>query len=67
MAVRIERVKPRFPNGEHPYQTRRGYELADPQIGHEWHFAKNAIHMKSLDEAADLIEARGFAIRMSGP
>jgi hypothetical protein len=67
MGVRIERTKPRCPDGEAPHQTSRGYELADPQKGREWHFAKNAIRVKSLDEAADLIESRGFAIRMSCP
>jgi hypothetical protein len=67
MGVRIERAKPRCPDGEHPHETSRGYELADPQKGREWHFVKNATYVKSLEEAADLIEARGFAIRMSCP
>lgn len=67
MGVRIERTEPRCPDGENPHETGRGYQLADPQNGREWHFAKNAIYVQSIEEAADLIEGRRFAIRMSCP
>ena len=64
MGVRIERTKPRCSDGEQPACTSRGYQLADPRLGSEWHYVKNAIYVQSLDEAADLIQNRGFAIRM---
>ncbi len=68
MSVRIERIRPRSPKGEQPYQTKRGdYELADPSLGPEWHKAQNATRVKTLEEAADLIEHGGLAIRMFCP
>jgi hypothetical protein len=67
MSVRIERIEPRCPKGEYPEHTKRGYQLADPRLGPEWHHIKNATFVDSLEEAADLIENRGFAIRMVCP
>jgi hypothetical protein len=49
---------------EEPYRDRRGYQLADPAMGTEWHHVKNAIFVESVEEAADLIQQRKLAIRM---
>jgi len=63
--VRIIRKRPRPGGDETPWLYRDGcYHLADPRKGSEWHHAKNVIRRKSLDEAAYLIEALAFAIRM---
>jgi hypothetical protein len=67
MSIRIERIKPRCAKGEYPEHTTRGYQLADPRLGREWHWVKNATFVESLEEAADLIENHGFAIRMTCP
>lgn len=64
MAVRIVRVKPRPGGAEEPWKYAEGYQLADPGRGPKWHHVKNAIYVRSLEEAADLIEKQRFAIRM---
>jgi hypothetical protein len=67
MGVRIERQEPRCPEGEQPTRTAHGYQLADPTLGSEWHYVKNAIYVQSLEEAANLVQNRGFAIRNGLP
>lgn len=67
MSVKIGRKNPRPGGDEKPWRDARGYQLADPELGPEWHKVKNAHFVKSLEDAADLIERRGFAIRMGGP
>jgi hypothetical protein len=63
--IRIERVEPRGGIAEEPEFGARGYCLGDPKFGSEKHHAKNAIYVKSLDEAAELVSA-GFSLRMIG-
>ena len=62
--IRIARTKPRPGGDEEPWQYGRGYQLADPALGGEWHHAKNAIYVQTLKEAADGIQHRRLAIRM---
>ena len=64
--MRIERIKPRCPSGEYPYQTGEGlFELGDPNLGDRfWHLSKNAIRVKTVEKAAELIENRRCGIRM---
>jgi hypothetical protein len=64
MTTRIIRIKPRPGGHEKPWWYERGYQLADPSIGAEWHHVKNAVFARSLEKAADLIEHSNFAIRM---
>jgi hypothetical protein len=64
MSPKITRIKPRPGGKEEPWEYERGYQLADPRLGANWHFAENAIFTRSIEKAADLIEHRGFAIRM---
>jgi len=65
-SMRIERIKPRCPSGEYPYQAGEGlFELGDPNLGQRfWHLSKNAIRVKTIEKAAELIENRHFGIRM---
>lgn len=49
---------------EEPYRSRRGYKLGDPKHGSEIHLTKNAIFVKTLDEAADLV-GRGYSLWMT--
>jgi hypothetical protein len=64
--MRIERIKPRCPNGEYPYQAGEGlFELGDPALGERfWHLSKNAIRVNTVEKAAELIESCRFGIRM---
>ncbi len=64
MSVKITRIKPRPGGNEEPWKYERGYQLADPRLGAKWHLAENAIFTRSIENAADLIARRGFAIRM---
>jgi hypothetical protein len=64
MGVKIQRKNPRPGGDEKPWRDARGYQLADPTLGAEWHKVKNAHFVETLEEAAELIEGRGFAIRM---
>jgi len=64
MSIKITRTKPRPGGEEEPWWDARGYQLADPSIGPGWHKVENAIFERSLEKAAELIEQRGFAIRM---
>ncbi|PWR02388.1 hypothetical protein DKT77_12705 [Meridianimarinicoccus roseus] len=60
---RIERVSPREDLVEEPELTAKGYRLGDPAHGGVKHHSKHAVYVKTLDEAADLIE-RGFSLWM---
>jgi hypothetical protein len=66
MTVRIERISPRDGSAEEPFLTDRGYELVDPRIPEDRHHTRNSTFVRSIDEAAYLIE-QGFSIRMSAP
>ena len=61
--IRIERISSRSGVVEEPVVTTRGYQLADPAHGRHKHHAEHATYVRSLDEAAALIE-RGFSLRM---
>jgi hypothetical protein len=63
--IRIERTRPRPGSVEVPWWTALGYQLVDPAIRKDRHHVDHAIHVTSLDDAAELIE-RGFSIRMEG-
>jgi hypothetical protein len=67
VATRIVRTNPRPGGNEEPWLYADGYHLADPALGLKWHHIKNAVVAHSLDEAADLIQQRRLAIRMSRP
>ena len=64
MSVSIMRIESRPGGNEEPCWGKRGYQLADPSLGAEWHYVENAIFVRSLEEAAELIEERKLAIRM---
>ena len=57
--IKIERVSPRGGIVEEPEWSAKGYCLGDPKFGAKKHHAKNAIFVKTLDEAAELI-SKGF-------
>jgi hypothetical protein len=61
--IRIERTSPRMGVMEEPVLNARGYKLGDPDLGKEKHHAENAVHVKTLDEAAALI-GQGFSLWM---
>lgn len=61
--IRIERVSPRKGVVEEPVFTGKGYQLADPVHGKHKHHAENAMHVKTLEEAAALI-GRGYSLWM---
>ena len=61
--IRIERVSPRKGVVEEPVWASKGYQLADPAHGAQKHHAKHAVHVKTLDEAAQLI-GKGFSLWM---
>lgn len=64
--VRIVRTQPRAGGDEFPALTSRGYELVDRRVAGQKNKVENATFVRSLDEAAYLIE-QGYAIRMTGP
>jgi hypothetical protein len=64
VSIKIYRRNPRLGGPETPWKDSRGYQLADPNLGADWHHVKNAIFTQSLDKAAELIKQDGFAIRM---
>ncbi len=66
MPVRIERATPRDGLDEKPVETERGYELVDRRISKNRHHVRNSTFVRSLEEAAYLVE-QGFAIRMGTP
>ena len=61
--IRIERTSSRSGVVEEPVITAKGYQLADPAHGKHKHHAEHATYVKTLEEAAALIE-RGFSLRM---
>lgn len=67
MSVRIERLQPRGGVSEHPLDEAAGFKLASPSEKGEKHHAKHAIHVRTLEEAADLIEKKNFSIWMVRP
>ena len=66
MPVRIERLHPRDGLPEQPVETDRGFELVDRRIAERRHHAENSTFVRSLEEAAYLVE-QGYAIRMGAP
>lgn len=66
MSIRIERIQPRDGLKEEPIETDRGFELVDPRIPSDRHHVKNSTFVKSIEEAAYLVE-QGFSIRMTAP
>lgn len=66
MPLRIERLKPRDGLEEKPAESERGYELVDGRIPDEKHHVKHSTFVRSLSEAAYLVE-QGYWIRMSAP
>lgn len=66
MTVRIERLNPREGLDEQPVETDRGYELVDRRITERRHHVENSTFVRSLEEAAYLVE-QGYAIRMGAP
>lgn len=64
--IMIERAVPRDGIIEEPEWGPKGYCLGDPKFGAEKHHAKNAVFVKTLDEAAELV-SKGFSLRMVGP
>jgi hypothetical protein len=63
VATRIERITPRDGLDEQPVETERGFELVDGRIPDERHHVKNSTFVRSIDEAAYLVE-QGYWIRM---
>jgi len=66
VALKIERLHPRGGASEQPVETERGYELADHRIPEHRHHVANSTFVRSLEEAAYLVE-QGYAIRMGAP
>lgn len=66
MGVRIERIQSRPGLVEAPVETDRGFELVDRRIEGQKNKVENSTFVRSLDEAAYLVE-QGFAIRMGAP
>lgn len=64
--IRIERISPRDGLDEQPVETERGFELVDGRITADKHHVKNSTFLRSLDEAAYLVE-QGYSIRMAAP
>lgn len=60
--VGIKRLQPRGGVVEAPLEEMAGFKLADPKYGNEMHHARRATHVRTLKEAADLIEKQGFSI-----
>jgi len=65
--VNISRRQPRNGIAEHPVSTTRGYQLADPKFGADKHHAEYAVFVRTLEEAADLIERENYSIWMTQP
>ena len=68
--IRIERIalRPDRTEVDQAYLGPQGYELAGPEFSSDDRKQpENSIFVKTLDEAARLIEDRGFHIRMGNP
>ncbi len=66
MPTQILRIHPRSGVAERPVETDRGFELVDRRIAGQKNLTANATFVRSLEEAAYLVE-QGFAIRMGAP
>ena len=66
LPVRIGRLYPRNCLDEQPILTQRGYELVDRRIPERRHHVENSTFVRSLEEAAYLVE-QGYALRMGTP
>ena len=62
----IERFEPPEGPSERPFETPRGYKMADPGIGPDRHIAAHAIYVKTLDDVADGLK-RGLSLWMKQP
>lgn len=67
MGIEIERLYPRPGGDENPVRTSQGYELVEPPDVGLKNRVEDATFVSTLEEAADLIESRGFSIRMGDP
>jgi hypothetical protein len=67
MTVKIERLRPRGGIAEQPLEEAAGFKLADPAHQNKKHHSKHAIHVRTLKEAAGLIETKGFSLWMVRP
>lgn len=67
MPVKIERLRPHSGVSEYPVEEKAGFKLAGPAHGKEMHHAKRAIHVPTIEEAADLIERKACSIWMIRP
>jgi hypothetical protein len=65
MGIQIVRLRPREGVNEVPVETERGFELVDSRISQDRHHVKNSTFVRSIEEAAYLVE-QGYAIRMGG-
>jgi len=63
IVIRIERVSPRNGVVDEPEFTTRGYRLGDPAHGKHKHHAQHSVHVRTLDQAAELI-GKGFSLWM---
>jgi hypothetical protein len=66
MVLKIVRIHPRPGAAEVPIENYRGFELVDRRISGQKNKVENSTFVRSLDEAAYLVE-QGFAIRMGAP
>lgn len=66
MPVQIMRIVSRPGTTEVPIESGRGFELVDRRISGQKNKVENSTFVRSLDEAAYLVE-QGFAIRMGAP
>lgn len=62
----LARINPRDGLDEGLVETERGFELVDERVPGERHHVKNATFVRSIEEAAYLIE-QGYWIRMADP
>jgi hypothetical protein len=56
MPIRIERTNPRDGLDEQPIETERGYELIDKRIPEDRHHVKSSTFVRSVEEAAYLVD-----------
>lgn len=57
-------MNPRSGGIEEPLWTTRGYQLADPRHGASKHHAEYAVFVRTLDEAAHLLD-RSYSLWMT--
>ena len=66
MSIKIIRKDPRDGLEEYPVETERGYEMSNRRIPENRHHVENSTFLRSLNEAAHLIQ-QGYCLRMTGP